>query len=88
MSTKREPVLNFSIHIAILVPIIILIGYGFLKRVPLPADFVLIAMTSTSFYHDAKKDPKNRKTYFGISLISAIVSLWFLIDYLQNFKNS
>lgn len=74
---------HFSMHLFILIPLVLLIIFGNIKKIPVPADLLLTALLSTSFYADGKTESENKKIYYGISVITGATSLGMLLEYLN-----
>ncbi|WP_374034944.1 hypothetical protein ACES2I_03565 [Bdellovibrio bacteriovorus] len=83
MKLQKELTMNFSIHIFVFVAIILLMIFGYLKRVPVSAELFLLTMLSSSFYNDAKTKAGNRKINYGLALGTGVAALSSLVDYLK-----
>lgn len=83
MKLQKELTMNFSIHIFVFVAIILLMIFGYLKRVPVSAELLLLTMLSSSFYNDAKTKAENRKINYGLALGTGVAALSSLVDYLK-----
>ncbi|MFV8256244.1 hypothetical protein ACNQKP_00485 [Bdellovibrio bacteriovorus] len=83
MKLPKEHTLKFSIHILVFIPIIILLIFGSLKRVPVPAEFLFQAMMSGTLYDDAKTKAENKKLHYGLALGTGAAAILSLVDYLK-----
>lgn len=83
MKLQKDRTMTFSIHIVVFVAIIILMIFGYLKRVPVTAELLMLTMLSCSFYSDAKTKAEYRKINYGLALGTGLAALSSLIDYLK-----
>lgn len=82
MKLQKELTIKFSIHIFVFIPVIFLMIFGYLKRVPVPAELLMLTILSNSFFDDAKTKTEHRKIHYVLAFGTGLAAVSSLISYL------